>query len=1511
MPACRRYAATLFMLAIGLTLTPALQAQIVTPDGGTTTALPGTTDNIATFTLTNNLGGFRFYTFTCSVSGQVTACTPPELEYALDSDETVSLDVIYSAGATGTGNVTLTATNTGGVDTGDYNVSVLDLNHLVASTDFTVNDNQNMGLCAASCFAATQAISTVPYFSLDQPRNVTLVYHGDRVAVRPFVYADVSLTAGHAAATRYWMEVRMNGTLVTFLNGANSDGSGGETRLKFTVPSTTSTTVRLGGQFDATAYATSGTNMYSLQITAGVDYASSTDTRTIDTKILIVDERKSPIARGWTVAGVQRLYVQTTDNSVLITDGSGSAQYFATCGGTDCFTAPRGDFTSLTATGSGTSKVFTRAYPDSTKVRFNYLGRMSSVTDPFGNAVTFSYDGSGRLTNIEDPIRTYMHYNSSTGLWVVTKANIALVYGSYGLTAVNEILDYLFANQGRSTTIALASDSTLTTFTDPDGIATRFGYDAARRLASVVGRRGDTTAKYVYDPRSWKLDSAKTPNVAIDNGSGDTTRVTLTSDVSPWQTVGIPTSATSGTPKPYLKPDTVRARITDAGGHTSSFTVDRWGQPVASTDPVGRVTTAYRVTWPNLLPDSVRNAWGAVDKFTWNPIGLPLTQQSAGRPVVSFRYNAGYAVADSIWTTGRPSEKRFISSANGRIDSVKVYAGASTFLTKYTFDSRGRVLSVNDPGNHTSTVTYDAVFGNTASTSTPGSTSNTLVDGYGRDTASWATGVPRLRTRYDSLNRVRATKIGADSTVYSYDALFLTQVRDPKAQNYGYTYNAAGWATSESHPDPAKGSRKTRYNIEGLVTAWTNRRGETVIFTYDALHRRLVKAGTNVVPDTMSYSTDGKIAVSSNAYARDSVFVDSTGWADSLATRFTPFSNNQRRFRRHYTKTALYQPEYVYIQGGITGGLNPVAFATRRYEWHATTGLLSRATVNGSGPDISRNGELQQSGVVMPSGAAATVGHSTTHAPFSVRWSGTAMDNLERSYGLGDAGRVTKEIKPHYQSQDYQRSFSYDSLGRHTQVRNALIETSCEETPPNVLLGYICSGTVETPLDSSRYRYDAAHNRIADTVWVPGAVTTDALVYSTGNRLTNRTGYTYTYDLDGNLTKKVRTAGPDSVLYTWSADGLLRQVTSGSLTVAYDYDAGGKLVRKSRNGVLERHFLWDRGQMIAELDGNATARIGEYAYYPGADQPLALITGATTVTATRYYQQDGMGNVIGLYTSNDAVVFTQEYASWGSVGGITPNTARDTSKLRWKGLMFEGDSAKLYYMRARWYDPEAGRFVSEDPIGLAGGINQYAFAAGDPVNGWDPSGLACRTIGVDRLECTDISAGDFATIRDFLGGAAGQAAYELFARAGWTGGGSQSCPNVDFASRCNQIRDKLSYYANSPAPLCKTLGSAGVSRYGRGQYNYSPTRGGARGQSLSGGDVIILEEAWLQNLLSFVILHEEYHQYLIRIFGDQDNRWKDPFPEPFGTVDPRNPTNQAAAICMIDDVNLRYNNNSV
>lgn len=187
----------------------------------------------------------------------------------------------------------------------------------------------------------------------------------------------------------------------------------------------------------------------------------------------------------------------------------------------------------------------------------------------------------------------------------------------------------------------------------------------------------------------------------------------------------------------------------------------------------------------------------------------------------------------------------------------------------------------------------------------------------------------------------------------------------------------------------------------------------------------------------------------------------------------------------------------------------------------------------------------------------------------------------------------------------------------------------------------------------------------------------------------------------------------------------------GADTTFYWYNANGELTVRARNNnsgtnvrTIERLFFWDGGQLVAETDAAMTTRYGEYAYLPGADRPLAFITTDSSVsgnTLVRYYQQDELGNVIGL-TSGSAVAQQITYEPWGAVAAIT-GAAGDTSRLRWKGLVWEGGATQLYYVRNRWYDPEARRFVSQDPIGVEGGLNEYAFAGNDPVNGADPLGL--------------------------------------------------------------------------------------------------------------------------------------------------------------------------------------------
>src|SRR6185437_5437052 len=117
------------------------------------------------------------------------------------------------------GQVTLHVAGTVG-DTGYIVNSFAFLN---VSTSPNNNDNQAMTLCAESCFDADYSYMTVPYMSEDEPRQIGLTYNSNRIAVRPFIAADVSMLPNGPAALQLWLQAKVNWgsgwTTVVFMNG--------------------------------------------------------------------------------------------------------------------------------------------------------------------------------------------------------------------------------------------------------------------------------------------------------------------------------------------------------------------------------------------------------------------------------------------------------------------------------------------------------------------------------------------------------------------------------------------------------------------------------------------------------------------------------------------------------------------------------------------------------------------------------------------------------------------------------------------------------------------------------------------------------------------------------------------------------------------------------------------------------------------------------------------------------------------------------------------------------------------------------------------------------------------------------------------------------------------------------------------------------------------------------------------------------------------------------------------
>jgi RHS repeat-associated protein len=291
------------------------------------------------------------------------------------------------------------------------------------------------------------------------------------------------------------------------------------------------------------------------------------------------------------------------------------------------------------------------------------------------------------------------------------------------------------------------------------------------------------------------------------------------------------------------------------------------------------------------------------------------------------------------------------------------------------------------------------------------------------------------------------------------------------------------------------------------------------------------------------------------------------------------------------------------------------------------------------------------------------------------------------------------------------RAYWYDALQRVQQRGPSVFLKD--------VLGYDGRGQLS---DVYRYDYNAGGYTSLTQYTYDGAgnPTHSGASVSTGNRLDTFDGYTLTYDADGNLIRKYKPQACTDWYYGYNSLGQLVDVQGTSncgnpwYVITYGYDGMGRRVRKTDRGVTTR-YLYDGQHVVAELDaaGNLAR---QYTWYEGVDRPHSMRTGGQTY----YYVSDKQGNVTGLVNSTGALVNRYEYTVFGAPVVVSEGVA---NPLRFAGGYMDLESG-LYNNRARFYDAALQRFISEDPVGLAGGLNPYSYAGNDPVNASDPTGLS-------------------------------------------------------------------------------------------------------------------------------------------------------------------------------------------
>ena len=253
------------------------------------------------------------------------------------------------------------------------------------------------------------------------------------------------------------------------------------------------------------------------------------------------------------------------------------------------------------------------------------------------------------------------------------------------------------------------------------------------------------------------------------------------------------------------------------------------------------------------------------------------------------------------------------------------------------------------------------------------------------------------------------------------------------------------------------------------------------------------------------------------------------------------------------------------------------------------------------------------------------------------------------------------------------------------------------------------------------YAYDLAGNRTRTVI----NGETNVYTLGVGDRLADWGSGSYEFDAAGSVTTRV--AGATSQSLAWDSLYRLTTVsTNGQMVESYQYDALDRRIATT-TGTSTQWHLHSGPHIVADVDA-AGNLLRSYTHGPGIDDLLTMTVHDGTNATTYAYVKDRMGTVLALVDEAGEIVESYDYDAWGNVLGVF-DAIGDPIPMSVIGnrYLFQGRdyswATGLYHFRARWYDPVTGRWLSKDPIGIAGGLNLYVAFENNPSSYYDYTGL--------------------------------------------------------------------------------------------------------------------------------------------------------------------------------------------
>ena len=834
-------------------------------------------------------------------------------------------------------------------------------------------------------------------------------------------------------------------------------------------------------------------------------------------------------------------------------------------------------------------------------------------------------------------------------------------------------------------------------FRYPDGrkqILARYDYDSKGQLASAQDALG-FSERYEYGPTgkvgrvvakdggilSFKYDDQ---GRCIRSGGLDNYDLKILRYMPHLQQTEVKNSLGKSHHYQWLASGQVFLHIDPMGGKTETE-YDEYGRVLAKTRPMGE-KIAYEYDAEGNRSKLI-DALGNESVFEYNSHHLAVkfigadghgwekSYDDANRPVsakdaLGNEYGIEYDRQGNPVLLKKPdgSQSKRTYSDSGTLVSSTDWEGRST---EFVWDELGRMIKRRDPLGKTTTRQYDLLGRITQAAYDFGKTVKYQYDAGGNVTLITSTAENPVAFKYGTCRRLLEKKYGAGQTrryTWGSEPERLETVVNEIGETYAFQYDPCDRVIAETGFDGRKTSFK--YSLSGGCIARTNSLGQTISRELDALGRLVGESVPEEEPTTFQYDKSGHLLSAANAWSKISFKRDAAGrvieedqGGFGIKREFGPLGTVL-----HLESDAGIHFDYTYDHNDLVKSIDANGMGAFTYTRNEDDQVASVTLPGDSRLDSaydSRGRLLKQS--VLATGP------------------GTGLQDpiVQREHAYDDSSMLLAMVDGHWGKSRY----SHDEAKRLIQFVSDGTRTDYTLNPVGDPIAILQNGSEEIRLD-----------------------------YGPGGTLARKGSIEYAFDGSGRLVSKFDQKETDPSrkwIYSWNAKDQLRVVTTpNGESWEYAYDPFGRRCLKKGPGS-EVRFIWDKDDLLHEIEAGKETKT--WGFDPNGFKPLFKIQGKSLYSIILDY----LGTPREMLDVDSRIVWSAHFDPWGNPLAGKGNLA--DCPFRLQGQYFDPESG-LHYNRFRYYEPETGRYISRDPILLAGGISAYQYAP-NPTRWCDPFGL--------------------------------------------------------------------------------------------------------------------------------------------------------------------------------------------